>query len=177
MNRQQIVVIALACLVIGAGAAFFTWCPPEACRVLHIQTYNISTLDDYRRFLRDEAAFTAEHHVRAVRLHCSRLRDEVVTDLNTRRLTVGTSRRNGVAGAERPPDPITAWHQGRLLHLSTTASGNRQVLDAWAMSVREHIAVQQQGDWSFLPQLFGGVIIHVHNRQLPVVLFSDRPCA
>lgn len=29
---------------------------PEACRALHIQTYTIASLDDYRQFMLDEAA-------------------------------------------------------------------------------------------------------------------------
>lgn len=169
-------------MLIGAGMAavsmvmFLAWCPPDACRALHIHTYAISTLEEYRQFLIDEPAFTASHRARAVRLHCADLRDDVVTALKTERLALGISQPTSSPSEQVLSGPVEAWHQGRLLHLSIPAPGNRQELGGWALRVRESLADRTDKDLSFLPRLFGGVILHVQKRQLPIVLFSDHPC-
>lgn len=176
MNRRHVVMFSLIGLVMLVILIFLAWCPPDACRVLHIQTYTISKLDEYSHFLADQIAFNALHHARAVRLNCSALRDDVVASLEAGRLTVGITKQNRAIESGNQHRPIQAWHQGRLLHLLHRTSENHQLLDAWAMRVRAAVAEQQQGELSFLPRLFGGVIIHVHNQQIPIVLFSDQPC-
>lgn len=103
MKRQHILLLLIAGLAAMAVVMSLVWCPPAACRVLHIQTYTISSLDEYRQFLRDEAAFTALHHVRAVRMNCSDLREAVVTALNTNRLMSGRASR--MASHLRAPHP------------------------------------------------------------------------
>jgi hypothetical protein len=176
MNRWHLSILLAAGLAVLLMVIFIVHCPPDACRALHIQTYTISSLDDYRQFLQDEAAFTSLHNVRAVRLHCASLRDEIVAALKTDRLTLGTSHQSGAEDEKARRDTIQAWHQGRLLHLSKGTSENHQELDAWIMRVRESLTDRTKKDLSFLPRLFGGVILHVQNRQIPIVLFSDQPC-
>lgn len=176
MKRPQTTMLILAGTAALAVVMFLARCPPDACRALHIQTYTISSLDDYRQFLLDEAAFTSSHHVRAVRLHCSDLRDDVVATLKTGRLTVEIVKPTGAKSDSAPHGPLQAWHQGRLLHLSNAMAENRQELDAWAMRVRDSLADRTAKDLAFLPRLFGGVILHAENRQIPIVLFSDQPC-
>lgn len=174
MKRQHILLLLIAGLAAMAVVMSLVWCPPAACRVLHIQTYTISSLDEYRQFLRDEAAFTALHHVRAVRMNCSDLREAVVTALNTNRLMSGASKPNGITFESAPSGPVQAWQQGRLLHLSTSA--HHQEFDSWAMRVRERLTDRIPHDLSFLTRLFGGVVLHAQKRTLPIVLFSDQPC-
>lgn len=176
MNRQHTTMLFIVWPAALVVVVFLAWCPPDACRVLHIHTYTISKLDEYRQFLADEAAFHQLHRVRAVRLDCSGLRDDVVTGLQTGRLILGINKSNGAEGKGPLLGPIQPSHQGRLLHLVNRTSENHQELDVWAASVRENIAEQQHHELSFLPRLFGGVIIHVHNKQIPIVLFSDHPC-
>ena len=144
---------------------------------MHIQTYTIASLDDYRQFLLDEAAFTSSHHARTVRLHCDDLRDEVVAALKTERLRLGISQPTSSRSDQVLSAPVDAWHQGRLLHISMPAPRNRQEVDEWGSKVRESIARRTDKELSFLPHLFGGVVLHVQKRQIPIVLFSDRPCA
>ena len=175
MKRQHITLVLVAGLAALVVVISLAWCPPDACRVLHIQTYTISNLDEYRQFLVDETAFIALHHVRAVRVNCSDLRDAVVTALKTERLKLGTSKPNGFTSESAPRGSVQAWQQGRLLHLSTPE--NHQEFDSWAMRVRASLTDRTQHDLSFLPRLFGGVILHVQNREIPIVLFSDQPCA
>jgi hypothetical protein len=176
MNRRHLTIILVAGLAACVVMIFLAWCPPEACRALHIHTYTISSLDEYRQFLLDEAAFTSSHDVRAVRLHCEGLRDDVVTALKAGRLTFETSKPIGVKSNSAPYGPLQAWHDGRLLHLSSATAAHRQELDAWAVRIREGLADRTTKNLSFLPRLFGGVILHVQNRQIPIVLFSDQPC-
>lgn len=174
MQRRYIAVVLIAGLAALIVVISLARCPPDVCRALHIQTYTIASLDEYRQFLVDEAAFTALHHVRAVRVNCSDLRDAVVTALKTGRLKLEISKPNGFK-SQSAHGPIQAWQQGRLLHLA--ASENHQEFDTWARSVRESLTDREQHDLSFLPRLFGGVILHVQNRELPIVLFSDQPCS
>ena len=176
MNRRHLTILFIAGIAALSVMLFLVWCPPDACRTLHIQTYTISSLEEYRQFLLDEAAFTSSHHARAVRLHCADLRDDVVNAFKTERLMLGISKPTGMKSDHAQLGPVQAWHQGRLLHLLNKTSENHQTLDAWSMKVRENVAEQQHHDLSFLPRLFGGVILHVHNRQIPIVLFSDQPC-
>ena len=174
MKRHHRPLLLIAGLAAIAAVMSLDWCPTAACRILNIQTYTISSLDDYRQFLLDEAAFTALHHVRAVRMNCSDLREAVVTALNTDRLMLGASKPNGFTFESAPSGPIQAWQQGRLLHLSTSA--HHQEFDSWAMRVRESLTDRTPNDLSFLPRLFGGVILHAQKKAIPIVLFSDQPC-
>lgn len=176
MNRRHLTIILAAGLATCIVMIFLAWCPPDACRALHIHTYTISSLDEYRQFLLDEAAFTSSHKVRAVRLHCEDLRDDVATTLTAGRLTFETSKPIDAKSDGAPYGPLQAWHNGRVLHLSTATVAHREELDAWAMRVRESLADRTTKDLSFIPRLFGGIILRVQNRQIPIVLFSDQPC-
>ncbi len=175
MKRQHLILLLIAGLAALVSGVFLAWCPPDACRILHIRTYTISSLDEYRQFLADEAAFTTLHHVRAVQANCADLREAVVNALNTERLTLGASRPGGLPSEGASHDPVRAWQQGRLLHL--TPSENHREFDSWAMRVRESLTHRRRSDLSFLPRLFGGVILHVRNSEIPIVLFSEQPCA
>jgi hypothetical protein len=176
VNRKLLTMLALAGLAALLVVLFLVWCPPDACRALNIQTHTISELDEYREFLADEAAFHALHRARAVRLDCSALRDDVVTTLENGRLTLGISEPNGAQGNSAQVGPVKAWHQGRLLHLGNGTFENREESEAWAVSVRESVAERQGHELAFLPRLFGGLILHVHNKETPIVLFSRNPC-
>ncbi len=176
VNRQLMTMFVLAGLAALGVAIFLAWCPPDACRVLNIQTYAISDLDKYRQFVADEPAFRSLHHVRAVRLDCSALRDDVVTALETGRLTLGVSQPNGTQRKSAQSGPVQSWHQGRLLHMKNSASGTDQEQESWAVTIRATVAGQLGQELSFLPRLFGGLVLHVHNKQIPVVFFSDQPC-
>jgi hypothetical protein len=167
MTRLQITMLILA------GTALAVWmllsrCSPEACRALHIQTYTIASLDDYREFLFDEAAFTSSRNARTVQLHSAALK--------TGRLDVGIRQPTSSRSEQVLGEPIDAWHQGRLLHLSMPVPRHRQEVDDLALKVRESIAHRIEEDLSFLRHLFGGVVLHMQKRQIPIVLFSDRPC-
>ena len=176
VNRRQIMLFSLFGLGFLIIVIFLARCPPDACRILHIQTYTISTLDEYRHLLRDETGFTERQHARAIRIRCADLRDEVVTSLETGRLNVETIHRDGANERNHGPGSIKAWHQGRLLHLQNLTSEDIQVLNLWAQRVRAYVAEQQRDELAFLPRLFGGVVLHVHNRDIPIILFSSHPC-
>ena len=96
--------------------------------------------------------------------------------LETGRLALGIAKPNGGQGTDVPAGPVHAWHQGRLLHLTNAQSGNHRESEAWALTVRESVTGQQPHELSFLSRLFGGVILHAQNKQIPIVLFSDQPC-
>lgn len=170
------IVLALAGLAVLSILMFLAWCPPDTCRALHIQTYTVSGLDDYRQLLADEAAFLAQHHVRAVRLDCPALRENVVTALTTGHLTLGISTQHGVEERNVQTGPIQAWYEGRLLHLTYTASDDQRQAEDWVVSIQTGVARQERRDLSFLPRLFGGLILHVQNKETPIVFFSDQPC-
>ena len=176
VNRKPVIMLVLAGLATLVVLLFLVWCPPDVCRALNIQTHTISGLNEYREYLADEAAFQALHRVRAVRVDCSALRDDVVTTLESGRLPLGTIERNGAQGSSAQAGPFKAWHQGRLLHLANETSENHQESEAWTVSVRERVAEQQGQELAFLPRLFGGVILHVPNKETPIVLFSRNPC-
>lgn len=176
VNRKLLTRFVLAGLAALSVVLFLVWCPPDLCRVLNIQTHTISRLEEYRQFLADEAAFKALHHVRAVRFDCPALREDVVEALETGRLTLGASESNGTRSSNVPAGPVKAWQQGRLLHLMNGTSEDQQGPDAWAVRVRNIVAEQQRQELSFLPRLFGGVILHVHHKELPITLFSRNPC-
>jgi hypothetical protein len=173
MTRPQKVLLIL----IGMGLAaliFWSRCPPDVCRALHIRTYTITSLDDYREFLRDEGAFASAHHVRAVQPNCDDLRAQAVEALKTARLDLKISQ-----PASPSPDtgvPVEVWHHERLLHVSMNPSPSLPSLDDWTVKVRESLLQYIEEELPFLPPLFGGVVVHVHKRQIPLVLFSDRPC-
>ena len=174
MQRRHITLVLIVGLAALSIVIALAWCPPAACRFLHIQTYTISSLDEYRQFIADEAAFRRLHHVRAVRVNCADMREAVVTALNTNQMKLGISTANGIT-SETAHGPGQAWQQGRLLHLSP--SEIQQELDSWARSVRENLTDRTHNDLSFLSRLFGGVILHIHRREIPIVLFSDKPCS
>ncbi|MBA2487360.1 MAG: hypothetical protein H0V35_14960 [Nitrospira sp.] len=176
MKRQHVAMLLLPGLTLVAVMFFLARCPPEACRALHIQTYTVSRLDEYQEFLADEAAFQALHRVRAVRLNCSALRDDVVTALNGGRLALGITRPMVTKGEKDQHGPVQAWHQGRLLHVTNALSEQPQEMNAWMASVREKVAGHSHTESAFLSRLFGGVILHGHHAQTPIVLFSDDPC-
>jgi hypothetical protein len=109
MQRRYIAVVLIAGLAALIVVISLARCPPDVCRALHIQTYTIASLDEYRQFLVDEAAFTALHHVRAVRVNCSDLRDAVVTALKNGAIKVGAQQAEWLQIPERPwPDPSLA---------------------------------------------------------------------
>jgi hypothetical protein len=84
--------IAIGLLLTIAVAVFLARCPWPVCRYLNLNTYTITALDEYREFVSNEAAFKAFHRVAAVRLECSALRDDVVTALQSGRLTLELSK-------------------------------------------------------------------------------------
>jgi hypothetical protein len=50
-------------------------------------------------------------------------------------------------------------------------------LEAWTTKVQETVINEKDGELSFLSRLLGGLIVHVHRKQKPMVLFSDEPCS
>ena len=165
VNRRDKTMIVLVGGAVLATTLFLLWCPPAACRALNIRTTAVTSLDEYRQFLADQEAFYSSHHSRAVRIDCASLREEVITALNSGRLTVGAG--EGL---------IEAWHQSRLLHLTDKSSRTDEERQAWAATVRRVVTARQDHDLAFLSHLFGGVVLHVTQKQLPLVLFSDDPC-
>lgn len=116
-------------------------------------------------------AFKARHRVAAVRLHCSALRDDVVTALQNGQLILGLSKQNMM----NPPS-LRAWHQGLVLHLANAMAENERQQETWATTVQQTVSSHEHDELSFLPRLFGGLIIHVRNKQKPMVLFSEERC-
>lgn len=176
MNRRHKTMYMLGGLAALVVALLLVWCPPIICRTLNIHTYTLSSLSDFRQFAADEEAFYSAHHTRAVRIDCATLRDEVVAALVTGRLRFAAGATDNPQRSEGGPGAIEAWHQGRLLHLRNNAVVTNDEQQAWATTVRAAIAAQQGQDLAFLPRLFGGVVLHVSHKQIPIVLFSDRPC-
>lgn len=175
MNLHRKTMFLLSGLAALGVTLLLIWCPPALCRVLNIHTFPLSNLNDFRQYVADEEAFYSLHHTRAVRIDCAALRDEVVTVLKIGHLVLETNT-PGDTQRERRPGTIEAWHQGRLLHLTNTALASKDEQQAWATSVRAVVTLQQQQDLAFLSRLFGAVVLHVSHRQIPIVLFSDRPC-
>ena len=177
MTRQRISgLVVIGLLLSLAVAVFLARCPWPACRYVNLNTYTITTLDDYRLFLSNEAGFKAVHRVAGIRLDCSALRDDVVTGLQSGRLMLELSTPTVPREHTVQPDLLRAWRQGRVLHLENHMLESEQELETWAARVQEMVARQQQDGLSFLPRLFGGLIIHVHNQQKPMILFSHEPC-
>lgn len=176
MNRHRKTIFMLAGVAALAVTLFLVWCPPPICRILNIHTYPLSDLNDFRQYVADEEAFYSLHRIRAVRIDCATLRDEVVTALRTGRLILGASKSDDAQRSESEQRTIEAWHQGRLLHLKNRALATDDEQQVWAATIRAAVAVQQRQDLTFLPRLFGGLVLHVSQRQLPIVLFSDHPC-
>ena len=175
MNLHRKTMFTLAGLAALAVTLLLIWCPPALCRVLNIHTFPLSNLNDFRQYVANEEAFYSLHHTRTVRIDCAALRDEVVTVLKTGHLMLESSTPVDVQ-RERRTGTIEAWHQGRLLHLTNTALASSDEQQAWATSVRAAVTLQQQLDLAPLSRLFGAVVLHVSHRQIPIVLFSDRPC-
>lgn len=175
MTRHRKMMLMLAGLAALAVTLLVVWCPQPICRILNIQTYAVDTLDDYRQLVADEAAFYSLHRIRAVWIDCTALRDEVVTALKSGRLTLGTEKPDSHP-SETARGTIEAWHQGRLLHLANRTLATDDEQQTWATNVRAAVSVQQRQDLDFLSRLFGGLVLHVSRKLIPIVLFSDHPC-
>ncbi len=173
MDRHHKTMFMLAGLAALAVTLLLVWCPPVICRALNIHTVALSRLSDFRQYVADEEGFYSSHHIRAVRIDCATLRDEVVTALQTGRMTFRTGSPPLTDGGQ---GSIEAWHQGRLLHLNKTTLMTNDQQQAWVATVRAAVALQGGQDLAFLSRLFGGLILHVSHKQFPIVLFSDRPC-
>jgi len=176
VNRRHKTMFMLAGLAALAVTLLLVWCPPAVCRALNIHTSTLSDLADFRQYVADEEAFYASHHTRAVRMDCATLRDEVVTALQTGRLTLETGRFDNPQRNDSGQGTIEAWHQGRLLHLQNRALATNDEQRAWAETVRAAVALHPRQELAFLSRLFGGVVLHVSHKEIPIVLFSDRPC-
>ena len=177
MTRQRVgVSVVIGLLLAIAVAVLLVRCPWSACRYLNLNTYTITRLQEYRQFMSNEAAFKALHRVGTVRLDCSALRDDVVTALQNGRLMLGLSEPDMAEKETSKPGLLRAWQQGLVLHLVNTMSDNEREQERWAARVQEMVGSQEQDGLFFLPRLFGGLIIHVHNKQKPMVLFSAERC-
>jgi hypothetical protein len=75
------------------------------------------------------------------------------------------------------PGLFRAWREGRTLHLMNNSAETQETLETWATKVEEAVVYPKESDLSFLPHLFGGLIIQVHKKQKPMVLFSDQACS
>lgn len=168
--------IAIGLLLTIAVAVFLARCTWPACGHLNLNTHTITAMDEYREFVSNEAAFKAFHRVAGVRLECSALRDDVVTDLQNGRLTLELGKPIVPRKHTAQPDHLHAWRQGRILHLMNTLLEREQEWEIWAAEIQEIVVSEKYDKRSFLPRLFGGLIIHVHHKQKPMVLFSDEPC-
>jgi hypothetical protein len=152
-------------------------CPWPVCRYWNLNAYAIRTLDEYQRFVSQEAQFAALHRRGAVTVDCSAVRDDVVGMLQRGRLMLGP--RNEPSVVQRglvQPGLVRAWREDRILHLANTELVSQQELETWAVNIQDMVASQQQNKLAVLPRLFGGVIVHLHGKQNPIVLFSDAPC-
>jgi hypothetical protein len=148
-----------------------------AClRSLESQYYTITALDEYCEFVSNETAFKAYHRAAAVRLECSTLRDDVVTALQNGRLTLELGKSILPHEHTVQPKHLHSWRQGRILHLMSTMLEREQEWEIWAAGFQKIVVSEKYDKRSFIPRLFGGLIIHVHNKQKPMVLFSDEPC-
>ena len=176
MNRMHMGgITAIGLLLIGL-AVLVARCPWPACRYLSLSTYTISIVDEYRQFLTNATEFKAFHHVAAVKLDCPALRDDVVGGLLSGRLRLRPSQPSRAQGEIAEPDIFRAWLEGRILHIGNNGFENRRKLEIWAENVQQMITSQDEAELFFLSRLFGGVIIHINNKQKPMVLFSDEPC-
>lgn len=175
--RQRMgVFIGIGLLVTIAVAVFLARCPWPPCGHLNLNTHTITALDEYREFVANEAAFKAFHRAAAVRLECSTLRDDVVTALQNGRLTLELGKSILPQEHTVQPKHLHAWRQGRILHLMNTMLEREQEWEIWAAGFQKIVVSEKYDKRSFIPRLFGGLIIHVHNKQKPMVLFSDEPC-
>ena len=98
-----------------------------------------------------------------------------MTALKSGRLTLGTEKPDSHP-SETARGTIEAWHQGRLLHLANRTLATDDEQQTWATNVRAAVSVQQRQDLDFLSRLFGGLVLHVSRKLIPIVLFSDHPC-
>ena len=176
--RQRMgVFIGIGLLVTITVAVFLARCTWPVCGHLNLNTHTITALDEYREFVANEAAFKAFHRAAAVTLECSTLRDDVVTALQNGRLTLELGKSILPQEHTVQPEHLHAWRQGRILHLMNTLLEREQEWDTWAAGFQEIVVSEKYDRRSFIPRLFGGLIIHVHNKQKPMVLFSDEPCS
>ena len=157
MNRHHKTMFMLAGLTALAVTLLLVWCPPAICRALNIHTVALSDLSDFRQYVADEEGFYSSHHIRAVRIDCATLRDEVVTALQTGRLALGTGRTDSLPRNDGGQRTIEAWHQGRVLHLNKTTLMTIDQQQAWAATVRAAVALQAEQDLAVLSRLFGGL--------------------
>ena len=174
--RRGVVIVIIGLVLTIAVTVFLARCPWPACRYVNLNTYTITTLDDYRQFLSNETMFKSVHRVAGVRCDCSALRDEVVTALQSGRLVLELSTPTVPQENTVQPNLLRVWRQGRILHLENNMLESEQELETSAARAQEMVVRQQQDGLPFLSRLFGGLIIHVHNKQKPMVLFSDEPC-
>jgi hypothetical protein len=154
--------IAIGLLVTIAVAVFLARCTWPVCGHLSLNTHTISALDEYREFVSNEAAFKALHRV---------------TALQNGRLTVELGKPILPQEPATQPGYVRAWSQGRILHLANTLLENEQDWETWAAGIQDIVVNEKYDKRSFLPRLFGGLIIHVQNKQVPMVLFSNEPCS
>jgi hypothetical protein len=168
--------IAIGLLLTIVVAVFLARCTWPVCRHLNLNIHTITALDEYREFVSNEAAFKALHRVAAVRLECSALRDDVVTALQNGRLTLELGKSILPQEHTTQPEHLHSWSQGRILHLMNTVLEREQEWETWAAWIQEIVVSEKYDKRSFIPRLFGGLIIHVHNKQMPMVLFSNEPC-
>src|ERR671913_312253 len=77
------IMLFIGLLLAVAVAVLLLRCPWSACRHLNLNTHTITTFQEYRQFISNEAEFKESHHTGAVGLDCSALRDDVVTALQS----------------------------------------------------------------------------------------------
>jgi hypothetical protein len=94
-KRRVALFVATGLLFTIAVALVLLRCPWPACQYLHVKTYTITTLDEYRGFVSNQTAFKALHGHLTVKVECSVLRDDVVMALQSGRLMLGVTESGG----------------------------------------------------------------------------------
>jgi hypothetical protein len=177
LKSHHVAVLALMGLVAISLVLFLGPCPWPVCRYWNLNTYTITTLDEYRRVLSHEVEFAALHRLGPVTVDCSAVRDDVVGMLQGGRLMLGHRNEPSVVQRDLVQQGLLrVWREDRILHLANTTLERQQELDTWAVKIQEKVASKNQDELAVLRQLFGGLIIHIHGKENPMVLFSDAPC-
>ena len=172
LKPHRVAVLTLMGLLAISLVLFLGPCPWPVCRYWNLNTYTITTLDEYRRFLSNEAEFAALYRLRPVTVDCSAVRDNVVAMLQGGRIMLGPRNEPNVVQRDLvQPGLLRAWRQDRILHFANTRLQRQQELETWAVKIQGMVASENQGELAVLPRLFGGVIIHIHGKQNPMVLF------